>query len=73
MVEIGCVIMMGEVFRSVHVIRDGAQPHGRHAVETMGIDAWKRTVALVAGLRREHDGGVRRHRSGHGTYVVGAQ
>ncbi len=65
---------MESVFRSVHVIRDGARPHGQHAVETMGIDAWKRTVSLVASLRRARDDAraVRRHRAGYGMYVVGA-
>jgi hypothetical protein len=65
---------MENVFKSVHVIRDGARPHGQHAVETMGVDAWKRTVALVANLRqaREDAHAVRRHRAGYGMYVVGA-
>lgn len=64
---------MENVFRSVHVIRDGARPHGQHAIETLGVDAWKRTVVLVTSLRQARGGRVliRRHREDYGLYVVG--
>jgi hypothetical protein len=68
--------MLDDMFQSMHRLRDGARAHGRHAIETLGVDAWKRTVALVAMIRREREEGsgetraIRRHRAGYGIYTV---
>jgi hypothetical protein len=68
--------MLDDMFRSVHRLRDGARAHGKHAIETLGVDAWKQTVKLVAESRSARDKGrsetraIRRHRAGYGMYTV---
>ena len=71
--------MLNGMFASVHRLRDGAHAPGEHAIETLGVDAWKRTVARVALVRREREEGdsgtraIRRHRAGYGVHTVAGQ